>query len=1088
MSFVSPFRKLGRGLLGAKAAPAKSKVRPRRRPVLESLEERQLLTWVATFASATGQLTIQGVGLSSDTGVLKVDPNSGNILLDGNNSGNFVATGANLATINTSIQIEANTTLNSNFIIDNKDGAFFEAPATFPALTPLFVYTGSTAAQPSSSLTITGQSGIANTFNVTPDKLIQNQGVVVLSQPPNVLNQQNILTVNYSGVSGNLTLNGINGQSGNDTVIVNDNGAATDWTLNGNTIDGPQFPPAPTVPPTPPPLPGTVGDITYANVANLQFNNTTAGDLLTINSVAAKTTASDVAAETTVVNYNQPLAYPVTIVGLAATPGGTLDIVGALGGNNDFYVDAGSVSYAAAGTKPQYNTPFAHVGSDLTYTTGSLKEIQVAGNGGNNTITVQVPPILFAPYTSQALPATFNAYGGVLPPVLANTAPPVTAVGATLLRVLGNDPGPLTSGADTITVGDLAAGTGSGKNTVNMQQIAGVVIYGENGDDTLTNASVGNTAQGIPPVPCLFVGGSGNDTMTGGTGSDMFLGGGAGQNTLVSTAVSTPQKPTTTYFFPHQDQFGNIYDQLLNPANGDTTSTLTGAGGNQVVVTGAVDPALSVSGLGDLDMGNLANVGIGGAGGGGATNKNGGQTLSFPTVPPGNVTAPLYLVTPALTALEDAMGVAKGQFPPNEAALLEFGGHVNLTSQFATYAAFVGRAYNDFLIDRGGNGQFGNPVSTGGGKNGGGNGTGGTGALTEEGVALVSPTEINYWVGQGQLGLSVQSMQAQILAANELQTVLPDPEQWIRFLWESVTGQLPSDQVLSADDAILVNGNTPAARYELALQLLTSPIGEVSEINDAYSNVVPGGGVPSAGDLAAMEADVAAGESLTQIAATMSASDGNYLSYETTNQSGFVGFVAGVYDSVLHRGASPSDLSFWASERAAGLSNAQIATIILDSPEARTFVINDTFEAYLGRPADPGGMFFWQSAFAAGLTDEAFVGDVIASNEYYVHSGGTSQAYVTALYRAFLGRGPAQDEVDYWVSQLAMSTRGAVQARADIAVAFQQSTEYRTDLINKWYQLYDGRAPSAAELSAALNMFYSGATQEGVQAQILAAK
>ncbi|HQU42995.1 MAG TPA: hypothetical protein PK867_09290, partial [Pirellulales bacterium] len=955
MSLVSPLRNLRRALLRRANQKARypASRRPGRRARLESLEERQLLTWVATFVNSTGALTIQGVGLSSDTGVLKVDPSTGNILLDGNDSGNFVQTGANLATINTSIQIEANTTIDSNFIIDNKDGAFFEAPATFPALTPLFTYTGSTAAQPSSNLTILGQSGVADTFNVTPDSAIQNMGVVTLSQPPNQLNQQNILTVDYSGVSGNLTLDGIDGQSGNDKLIINDPATAGkavpgDWTLNGGTIDGPQFPPAPTVPPTPAPLPGTVGDITYANFANLQFNNITAGDLLTINSVAATTTTSDAVAETTVVNYNQPLAFPVHVLGATGTATGTLDIVGALGGNNDFYVDAGSVVSAAAGTKPQYNVAFTHLGADLTYTPGSLKEIQVAGNGGNNTFTVQVPPILFAPYTSETLPATFNVYGGVLPPVLANTQPPFTTVGSALLRVLGNDPGPATSGADTITVGDIAGAT-AGKDTVDMSQITAVVIYGEGGDNTLTNNSVGIPAQGILPVPALLIGGSGNDTLTGGAGSDMFLGGG-GQDTIISKAVSTPQKPTTTYFFPHQDQFGNIYDQLLNSAVGDTTSTLTGTGGNQIVVTGAVDPALSVSGLGDLDTGNLANTGIGGTGGTGGTNKNGGQTISNPTVPPGNVTAPLYMVTPALTALEEAMGITKGQFAPNEAALLEFGGNVNLTSQFATYAAFVGRAYNDFLIDRGGSGVFGQPVQSSGGTGG---GTTGISGLTEEGVALVSTPEIDYWVGQGQQGLSVQSMQAQIIASDELQQTLPTAAMWIRFLWQSTTGQLPPDPVLMADEAILANGDTAATRYALALNLLLSPAGQAGEIQDAYANVVPAGGGPTSTNLAAIEADLAAGETLPQVAATMSASDGNYLSYETTNQSGFVGFVAGVYLSVLHRGASAADLGFWASEAAAGLSKAVIATIILDSPEARTFVINDAYEAYLGRPADP---------------------------------------------------------------------------------------------------------------------------------------
>ena len=1101
MSRFSLFRDTGRGLFaaskttGAKTTGAKSARRRRqgRRPRMEWLEERQLLTWVATFVNATGTLTVQGVGLSSDTGVLKVDPNSGEILLDGNNSGTFADTGANLATINSSIQIEANTTINSNFVIDNKDGAFFEAPATFPALTPLFTYTGSTAFEPSSNLTILGQAGIPDMFTVTPDKAIQNMGVVVLTQPPNQLNNQNVLTVNYSGVSGNLALDGIDGAAGNDKLIVNDRPAvAGDWTLNGTVITGPQFPPVPTVPPTPPPLPGTIGDITYANIANLQFNDTQAGDLLTINSVATNTSASD--AGVTVVNYNQPLAFPVNLFGLLATPAGTLDIVGAAGGKNDIYVDDQSVSLAAAGFKPLYNTPFTHAGADLTYTQGSLKELQVAGNGGDNIITVQVPPVLIAPFTSATLPATVDVYGGSLPPIplLPGSQPTFVTLGNDLLRVLGTGPGPLTTGADNITVSDLG-GTGTnaaGANNVAMSNITAVVIYGDGGNDTLTNKSTGNAALGTKPVPALLIGGSGNDTLTGGSGNDMFLGGG-GQDTIVSTAKSTPQSPTTTYFFPHQDQFGNIYDQLLNSSAGDTTSTLTGVGGNQVVVTGAVDPALSVTGVGDLDMGNLAVPGLNGAGGGGGGGKNGGQTMTFATVPPGNVTAALYMATPALIALEQAMGVSQGPFAPNEAALLEFGGSLNLRAQYATYAAFVGRAYNDFLIDRGGNGVFGNPVTSQGG-GGGGNGGGGGGITNNgiEGASIVSPPEIQYWVSQGQLGVSVQSMQAQILASDELQGSLPETGMWVRFLYQSVTGQLPSDPVLQADINLLNANNTVATRYALALGLLTSPIGQVAEINDMYANVVPKGGSPSPTDTAAMQADLAAGESLPQVAQALAASNGNYLSYELTHNVGQIGFVAGLYQSVLHRAASTGDLNFWATVRSQGASNAQIAQAILSSSEARAFVIQNAYLRYLGRGVDPAGMNFWQAAMAGGLTDEQLAADLAASPEYYAKSGGTSQSYVAALYRDVLGRPvPAsQQEIDYWVSQLARSTRGAGQARADIALAFEQSDEFRTNLIESWYQLYDGRAPSAGELNTDLMLLQSGASQEAVQAQILVAR
>ncbi|HEV3343748.1 MAG TPA: DUF4214 domain-containing protein [Pirellulales bacterium] len=799
---------------------------------MEWLEERQLLTWVATFAQSTGTLTIQGVGLSSDTGVVKLDPNTGEILLDGNNSGNFVDTGANVSTINVPIQIEANTTLNSNFIIDNSSGGFFEAsasylaPAAYPAKT-LFNYTGSTAFEPNSSLTIRGRAGVADTFTVNPDKTFQDTGVVTLTEPPNQLNQQLSLTVTYGyppvagaaaninatpGISGHLTLDGVDGAGGNDKLVVNDpTGVPSDWTLNGNEIAGPAFPTAPTVPPTPPTLPGTIGDITYANIANLQFNDAQAGDLLTINSVAANTAATTVG--TTVVNYSQPLAFPINLIGGTQTTGGNgggnttssiLDIVGAPGGNNDFFVDDQSVSLAAAGTHPQYNTPFSHLGAGLTYTPGSLKELQVAGNGGDNTITVQVPPTLLPGFTSQTLPSTFVVYGGATPPpaqlIAVGVLPTPVTVGTDLLRVLGNAPGALTAGNDTITVSDFGGTTNTGgggttgANNIQMSRITAVVIYGEGGNDTLTNASTGIKAQGIPPVSGLLIGGSGNDTLVGGAGNDMLLGG-DGQNTLTSSSVATLNSPTTTYFFPHQDPFGNIFDPFLNSAN--TTSTINaGTLGNQLVVTGVIANTgfKGVTGLpSDQDLGSLTSLtfppGISGG--------LGTATVDLvPTVPPSNVTAPLYEATPALLALEQAIGEGSGPFPANEAALLEFGAKLDLRGPFASFAAFVGRAYDDFLVDRGGGGTFGGSNT-------------GEGFAGGQGSAVVSNQEIQFWASQG---LSVQQVQSQILGSDELRQTLPASDQWVRFLYQSVLGRDPTSAELTAYENVLNQGDTGAAR------------------------------------------------------------------------------------------------------------------------------------------------------------------------------------------------------------------------------------------------------------------------------------
>lgn len=1156
---MNPFLPLGGWGRNRNPKNRKSRGSAKRRPPrlgrLECLEDRRLLTWIGTFAN--GQLTITGQGLSSDTGVLKVDPNTQEILLQGSSSSTFVDTGANLATLTNAIQIQAQTTVNSNFIIDNNAGAFFEAPSNgfFAPGAPLFNYTGSSALNPNTSLTIRGTQGVADTFEValanTSNGGVANingistglAGTVALTQPPNALNQQNKLIVtfgpnaltNNAGVTGTLSLDGEDGPSGNDQLYLDDQGmainplqagfptgtaTATNWTLNGNTIQGPQFPPSPTqVPPVPKFANGTVGSIGYNNIANVQFNDNLAGDLLTINSVAANTTASTAVKNYTVVNYNQPLAYPINLVGIQNAPAGVLNIAGAVNGGSSIYVSANSVSMAATGTKPQYNAPFTHLGADLTYTSGSVATMNVAGNGGNNIVTVQAPPTLNAPYTSDTLPANFAVFGGSLPPltaVLPGAKPINVSPGTTLLRVFGNAPNSTSSGADSISVSDFAGGNNNnnnntgGANNIQMSAVAAVVLYGEGGNDTLTNnAKTGPNGQ--PAVPALFIPGNGNSTLVGGQGSDMFLGG-SGQYTMTSNAAVTAGGLPTTYFFPHQDQFGNIYDPLLDPTSvGDTTSTLNGSGGtggttgaglgNQVVVTGAVDPLTSVApvnqvtGLpqGDLDLGSLSNSTTGTNGGGNTPPIP--NPLSYPTVPPSNVTAPQYEVTNALLALEHAMGIGTGSLPgssvnvpANAAAVLEFGGNMNLRTQFASPEAFVGRAYNDFLVGRGGGGTFGSV----------GNGSAGSYYGGPPGTSVVGPNEIKYYSDLIKSGvLNAQQMQAFILSSDELRSTFPTGESWAGNMYTLVTGAASDSPQVAAEKnyASMVfkamGGDTPQARFAIALQLLNSPAGQTAEINDAYVNVVPGASSASISpsDLAAIKADLAAGESLPQVAQVMGQSRGDYLNYELTNRIGTVGFVAGVYQSVLHRAASANDLNYWAAQSGAGVSNATIALTVLNSAEAKSHLVANTYQQYLGRSPSPTDMNFWVRALTSGLSDRQFVSLVVSSNEYYAKNGGTDPGYITGLYRDLLQRPasspPSQQDIGYWVTIMAASQRGAVQARADVAIGFQGSPEYEALLINGWYQSFFGRAPSNAELNAALLQFNAGATEEQVAAQIL---
>ena len=272
-------------------------------------------------------------------------------------------------------------------------------------------------------------------------------------------------------------------------------------------------------------------------------------------------------------------------------------------------------------------------------------------------------------------------------------------------------------------------------------------------------------------------------------------------------------------------------------------------------------------------------------------------------------------------------------------------------------------------------------------------------------------------------------MQAQLLASDELRNTARLTNAWFRGMYESVLGRLPTPAETSAFLAPLELNDTAAGRDAAAIQLLTSPAGTLAEIESIYTQLVPNG-TPSPVDIQAIEADLASGMRLEQVAQIVSASNGNYFNYAITNHVGEVGFIGGLYQSVLGRSASGGDLQFWSTVHANGASNQQIAMFILNSPEHRASIIQGFYQTYLHRGLDPAGLNYWLSVMAMGATDEQVLGAIVGSNEYYITNGGTSDSFIRAMYRDVLHRTtpPSQPEIDYWIATLAASTRGAAQA------------------------------------------------------------
>ena len=186
--------------------------------------------------------------------------------------------------------------------------------------------------------------------------------------------------------------------------------------------------------------------------------------------------------------------------------------------------------------------------------------------------------------------------------------------------------------------------------------------------------------------------------------------------------------------------------------------------------------------------------------------------------------------------------------------------------------------------------------------------------------------------------------------------------------------------------------------------------------------------------------------------------------------------------------ATLDEARFWTGVRTNGVMDRNlVASSIVNSAERRMLVIQEYYQTLLGRAADPGGLQFWLNLTQSGAPLEQVLAGIAASEEYFQRQGGTSDGFVRGLYRDVLGRiaPPSQPELDFWIARLGIAPRGPQAARADVALGFALSDEYRGGLIDAWFLQFLGRSPSTQERNNLLDMFHRGASQVRVIVEIL---
>jgi hypothetical protein len=95
------------------------------------------------------------------------------------------------------------------------------------------------------------------------------------------------------------------------------------------------------------------------------------------------------------------------------------------------------------------------------------------------------------------------------------------------------------------------------------------------------------------------------------------------------------------------------------------------------------------------------------------------------------------------------------------------------------------------------------------------------------------------------------------------------------------------------------------------------------------------------------------------------------------------GFLDGLYEDALDRGADPLGLASFSQALNGGVSRTQAAALIFGSPEYLGKLVDSEFQSLLGRPADPLGLAGFLSLLQGGASDQVLVSNLLGSGESF---------------------------------------------------------------------------------------------------------
>jgi hypothetical protein len=201
--------------------------------------------------------------------------------------------------------------------------------------------------------------------------------------------------------------------------------------------------------------------------------------------------------------------------------------------------------------------------------------------------------------------------------------------------------------------------------------------------------------------------------------------------------------------------------------------------------------------------------------------------------------------------------------------------------------------------------------------------------------------------------------------------------------------------------------------------------------------------------------------------------------------------IAKIYQQMLHRAASNSDVGYWAVDLNSESNIGNITLVdkgVYNSAEYENPQVTSWFNGFLGRGPSQSDLNYWEGQWVSYESPEQVIIGIASTQEAFNHAqtqyhySDQNENWVSLIYPPILNRQADSGALSYFTSEL----DGGYMTRAQVVQALADSNEYRDDVIQSFFQTFLMRSASQSDINYFQGLMDNyGYTQLQIQQAIL---